>query len=247
MTVKYGNLPFLEAIKYFRSKGIKISAASWRDLWQQAQARAFTVARVTVMDVLTDIRDAVDRAVSEGKSLGEFKKELKQILETKGWFAPKGEKAAITLPDGTEIKRLTGWRLETIYRTNLQTAYSAGRYKQQRESVSRPYWQYMAIMDAATRPDHGAMHGKVYHRDHPVWDQWYPPNGFNCRCYIKTLSARQMEQRGLSEETKGVKDLPDEGWRYNPGKIGIDNWQPDLSKYPEALKDQYRKEKAIFD
>ncbi|MBN2060710.1 MAG: minor capsid protein [Deltaproteobacteria bacterium] len=246
--VKYGNLPFLEAIKFSREKGLKISPASWRDVWQQAQIRAFTVARVTAMDVLIDIRDEVDKAISGGKSLGEFKKELREKLEKKGWFAPKGDRAEIEMPDGTVRKRLTGWRLETIYRSNLQTAYSTGRHKQMMESVTRVYWQYMAIMDAVTRPDHGAQHGKVFHRDHPFWDQWYPPNGFGCRCYVKTLSLRQMEQRGFTEETHGVKEQPDEGWRYNPGKEGIDKWQPDLNKYPRELREQYSKEvNAIFD
>jgi len=177
--VKYGNLPFAEAIEFFRKKGLRISEAGWRDVIKQAEVRAFTVARVTAMDVLVDIRDAVDKAISSGQSLGEFKKELREILETKGWFAPKGERAEVLMPDGTVRKRLSGWRLETIYRSNLQTAYSVGRHKQMMDSVTREYWQYHAIMDAATRPDHAAQNGKVYHRDDPFWDTWYPPNGFN--------------------------------------------------------------------
>ena len=176
--LEYGNLPFDEAIAYFKKKGVQLSAKSWRDLKDQVQARAFTVAQVTAMDVLVDIREEVFQAISTGKSLGEFKKELKDTLTRKGWFAPKGEKAKITLPDGTTRKRLTAWRIETIYRTNLQTAYSVGRYKQMTASAARPFWQYMAIRDSVTRPDHEAHHGKVYHRDHPFWDTWYPLNGF---------------------------------------------------------------------
>jgi len=238
MTVKYGNLPFEEAIGFFRDKGYEISPDSWRDVWQQAHARAFTVARVTAMDVLADIREMVRKALDDGISLGEFKKNLQAALERKGWFAPKGEKAEIEMPDGTVRKRLAGWRLETIFRTNVQTAYSAGRYKQM-EAVKkrRPWWQYMAIMDAVTRPDHAALNGRVWQADHPVWDTWYPPNGFNCRCYVKTLSGRQMEARGLDEETKGAPGSPDEGWAYNPGRAGLDSYKPDLTRYePEARK-----------
>jgi hypothetical protein len=44
-----------------------------------------------------------------------------------------------------------------------------------------------------------------------------------------------MEERGLTEETQGVAERPDEGWRYNVGKAGLAAWQPDLSGYgPEA-------------
>lgn len=54
---------------------------------------------------------------------------------------------------------------------------------------------------------------------------------------MKALSGRQMQQRGLEEETGGVDERPDEGWRYNPGKAGLDSWKPDLEKYdPEARR-----------
>ena len=47
---------FEEMLAYFRQKGYAISAESWRDVWKQAHARAFTVARITAIDVLEDIR-----------------------------------------------------------------------------------------------------------------------------------------------------------------------------------------------
>jgi len=179
MAVKYGNLPFSEAIDYFLEKGIVLSPESWRDVWQQAHARAFTVARVTSMDALVDIRDEIQKALDEGISLGTFRKELRKILERKGWFAPRGERAIVELPDGTIRKRLTGWRLENIYRANLQTAYQVGRYKQMTAvKARRPYWQYMSRLLDTSRPTHVAHHEKVYHADHPFWREWYPPNGF---------------------------------------------------------------------
>lgn len=215
------DLPFDEAIAHFQAKGMQLSPDGWRDVWQQANARSFTVARVTAMDVLQDIRGEVQKALDSGISLGEFKKNLIPTLQRKGWFAK-------SLP-GTEaqvaagVKPLTPWRLETIYRTNLQTAYSAGRYQQMLEvAPARPYWQYHAILDSRTRPRHAAMNGKVYDYRHPIWSTWYPPNGFNCRCFVSTLSKRQMAERGLKESTTGVDVQPDEGWRYNVGEAGMD-------------------------
>ena len=237
------DLPFEEAIDFFRSKGIEIAAESWKDVWAAANARAFTVARVTQMDVLTDVLQAVDAALSEGMSLGEFKASLRPMLERKGWFAPSGEPSVVEMPDGSLRKRLTPWRVENIYRTNLQSSYSVGRYMQMEEvAVMRPFWQYKAILDSRTRPTHAAMANKVYDHRHPIWDRWYPPNGFACRCYVKTLSLTQMEARGLKAETAGVQDDPDEGWAYNVGKEGLDAWQPDLSKYPERLARQFKAE-----
>ena len=238
------DIPFEEQMAFFRQKGYTLSPNTWRDVWQQAHARAFTVARVTKMDVLADIRGAVDRAMEEGATLREFKKGIKGILERKGWLAPKGEKAQVKLPDGTVRKRLTGWRLDTIYRANLGTSYQVGRYKQMTDPdvlKARPFWQYMTAGDPAVRDDHDAQNGKVYSAEHPFWDTWYPPNGFRCRCYVKTLSERQMESRGLKEQKHGVEEKPDEGWRYNPGKAGLDTWKPELAGYDAKAREIVQK------
>lgn len=79
----------------------------------------------------------------------------------------------------------------------------AGRYKQQAElaaSGSRPYWQYLAIRDNRTRPSHSALHGRVWRADDPIWNSLYPPNGWNCRCRVRALSDRRLEQEGLKAE-----------------------------------------------
>ena len=231
------DLPFLEQLEFFRSKGFALSPDSWRDVWQQAHARAFTVARVTEMDVLKDIRAALDEAMETGITLKQFKAGLRETLERKGWLAPEGERAKVEMPDGTTRKRLTGWRLDTIFRTNSQAAYSTGRYKQQQEvKALRPFWLYRTAGDISVRPEHQEMDGRVYHADHPVWNQWYPPNGFNCRCYVRTLSARQMQREGRKESTKGVDIKPDEGFRFNGGKAGLDSWMPDLTRYSREEK-----------
>lgn len=239
------DLPFEEAMAFFRSKGIVMTREGWRQLWQSANARSFTVARVTQMDVLQDIKAAMQRAIDEGTTLAEFKREVRPMLEARGWFAPVGEAAKTIGSEGEEIKRLSGWRLDTIFNANVQTAYSVGRYQQQLEvAAARPYLQYHAILDAVTRPDHAAQDGKVYAQDHPYWDAWYPPNGFNCRCYVTTLSAEDVRERGLEVQTAGVREQPDEGWRYNVGAAGLDAYRPDLTKYPAELREQYERDVA---
>ena len=55
-------------------------------------------------------------------------------------------------------------------------------------------------MDNRTRPTHAAMNGKIFPIDSPVWDVIAPPNGFNCRCRLRALSAENLKTRGLSVE-----------------------------------------------
>ena len=53
------SLPPKQAVAYLQRKGFAFSW-DWEELWQDAQAQAFTVAKVTRLDILQDIRDAVD-------------------------------------------------------------------------------------------------------------------------------------------------------------------------------------------
>jgi hypothetical protein len=91
------------------------------------------------------------------------------------------------------------------------------------------------------------MDGKVFPADHSFWDTWYPPNGFRCRCSVRSLSENQVKSKGL-EISDTIPEyveppgqlarplIPDPGFAYNPAKS---QWQPDLSKYPPELKEEY--------
>ena len=75
---------------------------------------------------------------------------------------------------------------------------------------------YDAVNDSHTRPSHLAMDGKVFPADHKIWDVWFPPNGFRCRCTVRTLSKRQVEARELKVEDKFPAIAPDPHFGTNP-------------------------------
>lgn len=233
-----------KAIEYLKSKGYKFSW-DWFDTWQEAHSKAFTVAKVMRKDILDDIREMVTTSLEEGITFREFQKQLEPKLKAKGWWGK------VALGDGQTIEEVqlgSPWRLKTIYRTNLQTSYMSGRYKEQIDNVdNRPYWQYVAIIDAKTRPSHKMLNGKVFRYDDPFWDSFYPPNGWGCRCRVRTLSEKNVKDRGkrvesskdlLAQEEREIskktdkkakvtvytdpltlkKIAPDVGWSYNPGK-----------------------------
>lgn len=256
-------LPPEKAIEYFQSKGYAITW-SWRDLWQEAHAKAFTVAGVTKLDVLQDIRDALASALKEGKTLADFEKELTPLLQKKGWFGTNAQADKIT--GEMTGKGLTPRRLKTIYQTNMQTAYMSGRYKALMENaVDRPFWQYVAVMDSRTRPSHRSLNGRVFRYDDPFWQSFYPPNGFNCRCRVRSLDGETMQSRGYDlsnsigrlnqvqvptsrrpdapmvdvarfEYAPGEYIRPDVGWSYNSGRAAF---QPELDAYDYRVARQY--------
>ena len=155
------------AIKYFKKKG-QTYTWDWYELWQDAHKKTFTVAKVMREDILKDIRSALDKALEEGKTFHEFQKELKPTLQKKGWW---GEQIVVDTQGNAEKVQLGSmYRLKTIYAVNMQTSYMTGRYKTQMDNIdNRPYWEYVAVLDSKTRPEHAQLHGLVYRYDDPFW------------------------------------------------------------------------------
>ncbi len=97
---------------------------------------------------------------------------------------------------------------ETIYRTNLNTAYNAGRIRQAQDpaiAAFHPAFRYDAISDSDVRrgrpednnENHLALDGVIAATNHPFWSVYSPPNGFNCRCSLQMLSVFQLERMGI--------------------------------------------------
>lgn len=248
----------------------KVSGTSWNwyEIYEKEHDKIFTVAKTAGYDVLKDIRAAVQKAIDEGQSLNSFKKELKPILTQKGWWGKVPDPSDPT----KEVQLGSVRRLETIYRTNLRTSYQAGRYQSLEDNAEfRPYWQYIAVMDDRTRKEHKELHGKVFRHDDPFWENFFPPNGWNCRCTVKSLSQKDLDRLGLTVESSAGKlrnataELPDGtkvsgkvyrtngkiiqtdvGWNYNPGRSTYkphdDGKDPELKAKFDRMMEQAEKE-----
>lgn len=214
------NLPPERAVEYFRSRGTRI-AGDWKSVAAAVRSGSFSVAGVMKAQVLDDIRSALQDAIDNGQTYGDFKRGLVPKLQAAGWWGrwPADPETGEILP-GNGIKPR---RLETLFRTNLQGAYMAGRYKGMVEaSDSHPYWMYVAVMDDRTRPAHQLLNGRVFRWDDPVWEVIYPPNGYNCRCRVRPLSERDLRRKGLAlSESAGHIDTVTVDLGKRGGKIDV--------------------------
>lgn len=227
-------LPPQEALRYLRSKGYRTGFA-WQDVWQGEHARAFTVAKAMRLDILADIREALDKTLAEGRTFEQFTRDLRPILEAKGWWGRKEMADPVTGEIG-KAQLGSPRRLRIIFDTNIRMAHAAGDWaKIERVKAERPYLMYSAVLDRRTRPQHRDWHGMVLLIDDPFWDTHYPPNGWRCRCRAIQLSARDMDRLGLrlvqapvietrpwrnprTGEIVYVADGIDPGFGYNVGK-----------------------------
>ncbi|EBA0288424.1 phage head morphogenesis protein [Salmonella enterica] len=247
-----------EAIEYFESKGYA-TGFNWYDVQAEANAKAFTVAGVLKLDILADIQNGLKPALSDGDTERDIERKLLPLLEQKGWIG----KGLVADPETGELwgKRLTPRRIGTIFSTSIQSSYAAGRWKQQvANKTERPYWQRVAVMDLHTRPRHALLNGFTAAVDSPVWDYFYPPDGYGCRCRIRAFTKAQVEARGLAVhepelydieqeygipgKTRTVKAMKiggevytaDPGFGFNPGKVAF---TPTLDKYATQAARQY--------
>ncbi|NHB98412.1 phage minor head protein [Photorhabdus stackebrandtii] len=257
-------LPPKRAIGYLQSKGYKITW-DWEELWQETHSHAFTVAKATRLDILEDIRQALQQALDEGKTDRWFRQELEPTLRRKGWWGTKETDDPVT-GERVTVQQGSPWRLGTIFRTNMSVLYSAGRWAEQMENVDdRPYWMYTGINDNHTRKSHLALHGLVFRSDDPFWQAFYPPNGWCCRCSVIALSHDDVRVRGMKVMNSGkamgwelklvsqktgemqpvatfntgiTKVATDVGWSYSPGAA----YRPDLTRYQGELSGLARRE-----
>ena len=178
------------AIAYLKQKHIAESW-DWQDMLDDAHVSAFTIAKSAELDVATDIYQAVLKAAESGQTFSDFKRQLTPVLQQKGWWG----KQAVPNPDTGELQNVqlgSPYRLKTIYLTNLQSAYMAGRYAEMTAAIAtHPYWQYVTVNDGKVREAHRKLPGQVFAAADPVWDTLYPPLDYRCRCRVRPLSHSQ--------------------------------------------------------
>lgn len=184
-----------DAVRFVQEKGYKITW-NWWEAEAATHAQALTVTKMTRIDLLQDVASALVGNLTQGQTEADFIKRLTPILQAKGWW---GKQIIVDSQGDAEVAQLgSPARLSTIYRTNTQSAYMAGRYQAMwADREAHPWWMYVAILDNRTRPTHRIMNGRTFAADDPVWDFIYPPNGYNCRCRVRPLSAADVEAEDI--------------------------------------------------
>lgn len=220
-----------EIVDYFKSKGVKISK-DWKDTFKLVQNHIFTVSGAMKMDILIDFKDMIEKAIAEGLSQSDFKKQLRERFEEKGWLSK------------TENKKLVeSFRLDTIYRTNLQSAFMDGRWAGHNLNIDlAPYVINSSVLDRSTTKNCKALDKKVFRIDDKYFSQHLrPPGHYNCRRITVSLTEQLVKKRGYIL-SKGVD------FAMNKNEQGFDNrndpWKPEKSKYPKELWNEYEKELA---
>jgi len=114
-------------------------------------------------------------------------------------------------------------------------AQMAAKWEQYQQDGDRYNLQYRTAGDDKVRPEHAALNGITLPFSDPFWREYYPPNGWNCRCTVVQVrknkypvtphdeamnrgeEALENDKRGMFHFNPGIeqKSIPD----YNPYTI----------------------------
>lgn len=227
--------PFAEQVAAWRQRlGDLRPTQTWTDVEAQFHDRGFMVAGAMKADLLADLAAAVDKAVTQGTSLEEFRADFRKIVAERGWHGWTGEGTA----------KGEAWRTRTIYRTNMATTYHAGRHAQL-VAGNFAFWVYRHGNAREPRVLHLAWNGIALPPSHPFWLTHYTPNGWGCTCYITGARTAAGVRRVGGDPDKplppgwdainpktGEQVGIDKGWGYAPGASVVDAVAATKNKLP---------------
>lgn len=217
---------FQEAIDFLRRR-LNLPGDRWAEILRQVDRAASDRAAHMTDALVSDILREAMNSIEEGTGLPDFRQRFTETLQRHGWVDPSGDPSR---------------RAALTFRVMTAQAQGAGRWEQaQRLKATRPYLRYVHVDPNLTqehsRDEHASWHNTVLPVDHPWWDTHYPPNGFNCRCYVMSVSEADLERYGWSvaeeapPEATQIRfvggrpvEVPagvDPGFAVNVGKIGL--------------------------
>lgn len=204
-------MPFTEAIDFLKSK-VPMTKAEWAALEKKLRFRAFTVAKLGTAEEIDKAKQVLIKSLENGESYAESWEALKQKVNTN----------ALGIKPGY-------W--ETVFRTNTQSAYMAGKL-QKYEGTGAVAYQLLVIEDERTSKicrhllvESG--YGAILPVGHRFWQKYgFPPYHFNCRTSVNPIYSSQVAKTGYIVEdipmNRFTKFKPQKGFGGNPLDRG--NW-----------------------
>lgn len=209
------NMPYAEAVEYLKKRDV-LNKVDYDRLSAQLKFRAFTASRISDGALLKRINGELIKNIEDGNGLKDFLGMTKTDVLSKVGLGNAG-----------------GWYWETVYRTNVQTAYNAGRMMGYEED--RPLALELVVIDDARTTDYCRQYagkGFILPYDDPFWKTHIPPFHFNCRTTIRAI----YDEREIPEQWSSKADVekPAKGFGNNP--VVDDSWWKELSSQVRQAK-----------
>lgn len=177
----------------------EVNAATIEYLQARYNTRAIEILKGAGEYADIRLRETISQGLADGVTTKAMIGRLRETLDSIGL--------------GTTSK----FQVETIARTQIQLALSAGRDNALRDDdIQEILWgyTYITVGDDRVREEHDAIDNVTLPKNHPFWEVNMPPNGWNCRCQVVPLFERERVVNP-PDDYQG----PDEDFNFNPGNV----------------------------
>jgi SPP1 gp7 family putative phage head morphogenesis protein len=125
----------------------------------------------------------------------------------------------------SEYKKLALKLNETYNRHHLKTEYDhavassrmASKWNRYTSKGKDPILKYKTVNDSLVRQDHRKLNGIKKKASDPFFEQYYPPNGWRCRCDVVRLLGDEKETKNLPADLPELDDI----FKVNTAKTGV--------------------------
>lgn len=193
-------VPSKDALDYLKSQ-IPVSKDEYADLERKVQFRAFTVSKLAEADFVNKAKESLIDGIEHSKSFSEIWDEFKKI----------GSDAGVDISAGY---------FETVYRTNIQSAYNAGRLIRYKNNQP-PAWELLFMEDGNMSEICTALMnevgGKAIKSDDPFWSTvGFPPYHYNCRATFRAVYDYELNEGEIALAAPKESAPLDNGFGGNP-------------------------------
>lgn len=152
-------------------------------------------------------------------------------------------------------KTYNGSYLQAEYNFAVHSAQSAAQWQEFAADADDFYLRYRTAGDERVREQHRLLDGITLPVEDKFWDEFFPPNGWNCRCSVIQVPKHSATPSSSSEaiaKGRSATYLPNSKgenkakiFRFNPGKQQI-IFPPNHPYYARKSKD-YKEIKKILE
>ncbi|WP_147613852.1 phage head morphogenesis protein [Treponema pectinovorum] len=207
------NLPFYEAVEFLKKRSV-LAKNDYYSLSDRMKFRSFTVSRINDGRLLEKINAEMISNIRDGKGLKDFLSMSKsEILDRVGMGANQG------------------WYWETVYRTNVQTAYNAGRVMGFEEDPPLAL-EFVGINDSRQTETCSSLSGIIRPFGDPFWETHTPPLHFNCRSTLRGI----YDEEEIPEAWSNIADVENGAKGFGSWPLSNDSWWNELKSQTRAAK-----------
>ena len=198
----FKNMKPSKVIEWLKNNILLKTSSYLTKIEKKTKGKIDVIEKLIFYDNAKHLTDIIKKSMETGETIRDTIKRIQKstLLETAG------------------IHTNNKYYLETVVRTNQASAVMAAKKEQADNDPDTAFYRYVAIEDSRTSKVCKDLAGIVKKVDWEGWSVYFPPNHFNCRSNVTTISKLYAETLNIKESKKSKFIDTDPGFNVDPSK-----------------------------